>query len=58
MPDDLQALAVPVLAHRLLPTAEAQLSRRSAEQIVAELVRRVPIPGPQGPQYSGPARRA
>lgn len=44
MPDDIQALAVPVLAHRLLPTAEAQLSRRSAEQIVLELVRRLPVP--------------
>ena len=26
LPDDLQALAVPVLAHRLLPTAEAQIA--------------------------------
>ncbi|MDH6110013.1 MoxR-like ATPase [Kitasatospora sp. MAP12-15] len=49
LPDDIQALAVPVLAHRLLPTAEAQLSRRSAEQIVRDLVHRLPIPHPQGP---------
>ncbi|GAA1271168.1 MoxR family ATPase [Kitasatospora nipponensis] len=55
LPDDIQALAVPVLAHRLLPTAEAQLSRRGAEHVVQELVQRLPIPHP-GP--SGQARRA
>ncbi|MGN6242189.1 MAG: AAA family ATPase [Motilibacteraceae bacterium] len=44
LPDDLQTLAVPVLAHRLLPTAEAQLARRSTEQIVADLVERQPVP--------------
>jgi MoxR-like ATPase len=44
LPDDLQRLAVPVLAHRLLPTADAQVQRRSSEQIVAELVERVPVP--------------
>ena len=43
LPDDLQALAVPVLAHRLLPTAEAQIGRRTAEQIVADLVATVPL---------------
>jgi MoxR-like ATPase len=44
LPDDLQALAVPVLAHRLLPTAEAQISRRTTEQVVADIVTRVPLP--------------
>ncbi|MEV5754162.1 MoxR family ATPase [Actinoallomurus sp. NPDC052308] len=44
LPDDLQRLAVPVLAHRLLPTAEAQVQRRSPEQVVAELIERVPVP--------------
>ncbi|HEV7825797.1 MAG TPA: MoxR family ATPase [Mycobacteriales bacterium] len=44
LPDDLQALAVPVLAHRLLPTADAQISRRTTEQIVAGLVARVAVP--------------
>jgi MoxR-like ATPase len=48
LPDDIQALAVPVLAHRLLPTAETQLSRRTAEQVVLDLVARLPIPRPQG----------
>ncbi|MGN6090361.1 MAG: AAA family ATPase [Actinomycetales bacterium] len=46
LPDDLQQLAVSVLAHRLLPTAEAQISRRSTVEIVADLVERVPLPRP------------
>ena len=44
LPDDLQKLAVPVLAHRLLPTAEAQIGRRSPDQIVTDLLARVPVP--------------
>ncbi|MGV9327850.1 AAA family ATPase [Streptosporangium sandarakinum] len=44
IPDDLQELSVPVLAHRLLPSVEAQGQRRMPEQVVAELVRRVPVP--------------
>ncbi|WP_017572720.1 AAA family ATPase [Nocardiopsis halotolerans] len=47
VPDDVQALAVPVLAHRLLPGPEAQMERLSPEQIVAKLVARLPVPGPQ-----------
>ena len=44
LPDDLQTLAVPVLAHRLIPTAEAQLSRRTTDLVVADLVHRLPVP--------------
>ena len=44
LPDDVQQLAGPVLAHRLLPTAEAQVSRRTTEEVVAELIARVPLP--------------
>jgi MoxR-like ATPase len=47
LPDDIQTLAIPVLAHRLLPAAEAQIARRTAEQVVADLVRTVPVPDPQ-----------
>jgi MoxR-like ATPase len=43
LPDDIQELAGPVLAHRLLPTAEAQVSRRTPEAVVADLVVRVPL---------------
>ncbi|HYN94173.1 MAG TPA: MoxR family ATPase [Pilimelia sp.] len=44
LPDDLQALAVPVLAHRIIPTADAQLSRRTTDAIVADIVLRLPLP--------------
>ncbi|RCV54485.1 AAA family ATPase [Marinitenerispora sediminis] len=44
IPDDVQALAVPVLAHRLLPSAEAQLERRLPEEVVRDLVARLPVP--------------
>ncbi len=47
VPDDVQTLAVPVLAHRLLPGPEAQMERLTPEQIVAKLVARLPVPGPQ-----------
>ncbi len=43
-PDDIQGLAVPVLAHRLLLTAEAQIARRSRETVVRDLVRQVSVP--------------
>ncbi|GAA1275385.1 hypothetical protein Psi02_02070 [Planotetraspora silvatica] len=44
IPDDLQDLAVPVLAHRLLPSMEAQGQHRRPEQVIDELIRRVPVP--------------
>jgi len=44
LPDDLQDLAVPVLAHRVIPTAEAQLGRRTTDLIIADLVHRLPLP--------------
>ena len=44
LPDDVQSLAGAVLAHRLLPTAEAQVKRRSPEAVVADLLGRVPVP--------------
>ena len=44
LPDDLQALAVPVLAHRIIPTADAQLNRRTTDAIVSEIVHRLPLP--------------
>ena len=33
-----------MLAHRLLPTAEAQIGRRSTEDIVTDIVASVPLP--------------
>ncbi|MHB1595885.1 MAG: AAA family ATPase [Streptosporangiaceae bacterium] len=45
IPDDVQALAGPVLAHRLLPTAEAVVGRQRPEQVLEKIVGRVPLPG-------------
>jgi len=47
IPDDLQDLVVPVLAHRLLPSIEAQGQRRLPEHVLADLVRAVPVPETQ-----------
>jgi len=44
LPDDVQRLAAPVLAHRLVLTTDAHLARTSAQDIVAEIVTRVPLP--------------
>ena len=41
IPDDVQALAVPVLAHRLLPAAT--VPRRTPEQVIADLLRQLPV---------------
>ncbi|GGQ17415.1 AAA family ATPase [Streptomyces roseolilacinus] len=55
LPDDVQALAVPVLAHRLLPTAQAQLNRRTAEQVVMDVLQRTPVPAVASQQPAGEA---
>jgi MoxR-like ATPase len=44
VPDDLKALAGPVLAHRLLVTAEAQLQGASSADLLDEIVRTVAVP--------------
>ncbi|WP_147144100.1 AAA family ATPase [Stackebrandtia albiflava] len=43
LPDDIQHLAVPVLAHRVIPTSDAQLARRTTDAIIADVVRRLPV---------------
>jgi MoxR-like ATPase len=49
VPDDVHAVAVPVLAHRLLLTPDAQASRRSPVDIVRALMARTPVPSPARP---------
>ncbi|HEX8768097.1 MAG TPA: MoxR family ATPase [Jatrophihabitans sp.] len=44
LPDDVQQLAVPVLAHRLIPAATATVAGRAPEDLLAEIVAKVPIP--------------
>jgi MoxR-like ATPase len=48
LPDDVQQLAVPVLAHRLLPSTESRLSGRTTDAIVADIVDRIPLPSSAG----------
>lgn len=43
-PDDVKYLADPVLSHRMIPSAEARLRGRAAEEIVSEIAGRVPVP--------------
>jgi MoxR-like ATPase len=43
-PDDVQALAAPVLAHRILPTERARYGGRAAPAIVADVLEAVAVP--------------
>jgi MoxR-like ATPase len=56
LPDDVRALAHPVLAHRLLPTPEAQISRRTTSDILTDLLARVAVPAPA--RVASPSRSA
>ena len=50
VPDDVHAVAQPVLAHRLLLTAEANVAQRSTADLVRIVLQRIPVPrGPTGP---------
>lgn len=46
LPDDVQQVAVPVLAHRLIPTGETQMAHRSTADVVQDLLQRVRVPSP------------
>jgi MoxR-like ATPase len=50
LPDDLQTLAIPVLAHRLLLSAEAQVARRTTTSVVADVLASVPVPDSEQPR--------
>jgi MoxR-like ATPase len=50
VPDDVHAVARPVLAHRLVLTAEAQAARRCAEDLVQAVLQCVPVPQAPGRQ--------
>jgi MoxR-like ATPase len=56
LPDDVQELVVPVLAHRLLPSAEARLSGRPVGQILEAAVAATPVP--ESSRSVRPDRRA
>ncbi|GAA4629351.1 AAA family ATPase [Cellulomonas oligotrophica] len=50
LPDDVQELAVAVLAHRLLPSTETRLSGRTTQDVVTDVVARVPLPRAEQPR--------
>jgi MoxR-like ATPase len=44
VPDDVKALVVPVMAHRILVAADAAMSGRTSQAILSELLQEVPVP--------------
>jgi len=54
LPDDVKALAIPVLAHRVVPTGAARLRGVSAEAVIAEIVRAHAVPVEDDPLPPGP----
>lgn len=50
LPDDIKALAVPALAHRVLPAAGLRLERGRSTELMARIVAETPVPvtGPPG----------
>jgi MoxR-like ATPase len=44
VPDDVQGVAAPVLAHRLILARDAAVEGRTAEAVVGEVVKAVPVP--------------
>ncbi len=44
LPDDVKALAEPVLAHRVLVNPAARLKQVTPKRVIADLVQRVPLP--------------
>jgi len=44
VPDDVKALAMPVLVHRIIVTADAVMTGRSSRSVVEELLNEVAVP--------------
>jgi MoxR-like ATPase len=43
-PDDVRALAIPVLAHRLVPDTKAKYSGQRNDQIIQEALEKTAVP--------------
>ena len=54
-PDDVQELAEPVLAHRLMPSAPARLRGRPPGELVSALLKAVPVPVEENWSLGSPA---
>ena len=44
IPDDVKALVVPVMSHRILIAADAAMTGRTSQAILEELLQQVPVP--------------
>ena len=44
LPDDVKKLAVPTLAHRLMMTSSARLKLNAGEEVIKEIVDKIPVP--------------
>lgn len=44
LPDDIQHLVGPALAHRLIPTSQSRLRGKAASELLREIVQSVPVP--------------
>ncbi len=53
IPDDIQALSVPVLCHRLVLSADAAMAGRTAESVLNKLVSEVPVPPAKEALFEG-----
>ncbi len=49
IPDDVKSLAVPVLAHRIIVTADAVMTGRSTDVVLQEILAEVPVPIAENP---------
>jgi MoxR-like ATPase len=58
LPDDVKALAVPVLAHRLMLKPEARVRRWSADTILREILGTIPVPQAIAPSPGSRDRNA
>jgi len=62
LPDDVQSLAVPVLAHRLILSTESRLGGVTSEDVISEIVQRTAVPGgrvavaPPAASFARPSR--
>lgn len=45
LPDDVQAMAIPVIAHRLVMDSQAYIQNQSVEKVIKGIIKAVPVPG-------------
>jgi len=44
LPDDIKHFAVPILSHRMIMQPEHWMGRRVAEEVIADVLNKVPVP--------------